>query len=164
MNMTTKINRKAGLGRRDVLKVAGLGALALAGTGFAGRAAHATAEDAQAALDKMTGGAAAGAKEGKITFDLPEIAENGRTVPITVTVESPMTDADHVKQIHLVSEGNPVPDIGTFNLTPAMGKAEIKTRIRLGMTQNVVAAAVMSDGSVYVAKREVKVTVGGCGG
>ncbi len=153
---------EAALGRRDVLKAAGFGALALAGSGLAANKASATPEDAAAKLSEMTGGAAA--KEGKVTLVLPEIAENGSTVPTTIKVESPMTDADHVKHIHVVSEGNPIPDVASFNLSPAMGKAEVKTRIRLGKTQNVVAAAVMSDGSVYIGKKSVKVTVGGCGG
>lgn len=161
--MTDKNDHKTRLGRRQVLKAAGIGALALAGSGLASGRAQATPEDAQAALDRMSNGASAKAKAGKVTLDLPETAENGLTVPTTVIVESPMTDADHVKQIILVAEGNPLPEIATFNLTPAMGKAEIKTRIRLGLTQDVVAVAIMSNGDAYTAKKNVKVTVGGCG-
>ncbi len=162
--MKTTTNRTAGLARRDVLKAWGLGALAVAGTGLAAGRAQATPEDAAATLEKLTGGASKGAKEAKVTVKMPEIAENGRTVPTTITVDSPMTDADHVKAIHVVSEGNPLPGVASFHLTPAMGKAEIVTRIRLGKTQNVVAVAVMSDGSAYIGKTNVKVTVGGCGG
>lgn len=149
------------LGRRDVLKAAGVGVMAIAGGGLASNSAFATPETTAEALKKITGGAT---KAGKVTIKLPEIAENGRTVPITVSVDSPMTAGDHVKTIIVMAEGNPNPEVVNFNLTPALGKAEISTRMRLGKTQNVVAAAVMSDGSVYTGKKQVKVTIGGCGG
>ncbi len=150
------------LGRRQVLKSVGLGALALTGSGLASRDALATPEKAAAYLSKMTGGTAS--KEGRVTVKLPEIAENGRTVPITISVDSPMTDSDYVKSIHVVAEGNPTPEVISINMTPAMGKAEVSTRMRLGETQNVRAAAIMSDGSVYTGTKQVKVTIGGCGG
>ena len=157
----TKQPRMA-LGRRDVLKAAGVGALALAGGGLIPGSASATPESAAMALKKMTGGASA--KSGKVNLKLPEIAENGRTVPITVSVDSPMTAGNYVKAVHIVAAGNPNPEVVTFNLSPAMGKAEVSTRIRLGKTQTIHAAAVMSDGSVYSGERKVKVTIGGCGG
>ena len=149
------------LGRRQVLKSVGLGALALTGS-LASRDALATPEKAAAYLSRMTGGAAS--KEGRVTVKLPEIAENGRTVPITISVDSPMTDSDYVKSIHVVAERNPTPEVISINMTPAMGKAEVSTRMRLGKTQNVRAAAIMSDGSVYTGTKQVKVTIGGCGG
>ncbi len=149
------------LGRRQVLKSVGLGALALTGS-LASRDALATPEKAAAYLSKMTGGTAS--KEGRVTVKLPEIAENGRTVPITISVDSPMTDSDYVKSIHVVAERNPTPEVISINMTPAMGKAEVSTRMRLGETQNVRAAAIMSDGSVYTGTKQVKVTIGGCGG
>lgn len=144
--------------RRQALKAAGAGVLAV---GFASQA-HATPEAAAEKVSALGSNAMAGSD--KIAIDLPEIAENGRTVPITVTVNSPMTDADHVKHIHIFAEGNPSPEIISFNLTPQNGKAEVGTRVRLGGTQNVVVAAVMNDGSVHTNKKEVKVTIGGCGG
>jgi sulfur-oxidizing protein SoxY len=104
------------------------------------------------------------ANSAKIIIDLPEIAENGATVPINVTVDSPMTAADHVKHIHVFAEANPSPEVISFNLTPSSGKAEVGTRMRLAKTQNVVVAAIMSDGSVHTNQKEVKVTIGGCGG
>lgn len=144
--------------RRQALKAAGAGVLAV---GFASQA-HATPE---ATAEKVSAlGANTMAGSDKVMIDLPEIAENGRTVPITVTVNSPMTAADHVKQIHVFAEGNPSPEVITFNLGPQNGKAEVGTRMRLGGTQNVVVAAVMNDGSVHTNKKEVKVTIGGCGG
>ncbi|MCB2099560.1 MAG: thiosulfate oxidation carrier protein SoxY [Rhodobacterales bacterium] len=153
---------KNGLGRRAVLKGAGLGALAVAGAGLTVREAQATPETAAKSLAKHLGGATA--KEGKVDLKLPEIAENGRTVPVTITVDSPMTDGDYVKAIHVVADGNPTPEMISFVLSPNAGKAEIATRVRLSKTQNVIAAAVMSDGSVYTGTKQVKVTIGGCGG
>ncbi|MBC8269572.1 MAG: thiosulfate oxidation carrier protein SoxY [Rhodospirillaceae bacterium] len=150
------------IGRREVLKSVGFGALALAGTSLGSSNAQATPEEATKYLSEMTGGAAA--KEGKVTVKLPEIAENGSTVPITISIDSPMTDSDYVKSVHVVAEGNPNPEVVSFNLSPAMGKAEVSTRMRLGKTQNVRAVAIMSDGSVYSGLKQVKVTIGGCGG
>jgi len=150
------------VGRRGVLKSAGLGVLAAAGSGLLAKTASATPDTAAKALAKMTG--TDSMVEGKVKLKLPQIAENGRTVPLTVSVDSPMSDASHVKQIHIVADGNPTPEMITFNLTPGAGKAELSTRVRLGKTQNIIAAAVMNDGSVYMAKQQVKVTIGGCGG
>jgi len=160
MSVFTKAH--TAMGRRQALKAVGAGALALAGSGFAGNSALASAESAAAYLSKVTGGAMA--KEGKITLKLPEIAENGATVPITISVDSPMSDSDYVKSLHVVAEGNPSPEVVSFNMSPGMGKAEVSTRVRLGKTQNVRAVAIMSDGSVYSAAKQVKVTIGGCGG
>jgi sulfur-oxidizing protein SoxY len=111
---------------------------------------------------KFTGGAAA--VEGKVKLDLPEIAENGNTVPITVSVDSPMTDADYVSEVIVLADGNPNAGIATFHFTPASGVAEANTRIRLAGTQNIVAIAKTKDGKFYTAKKQVKVTIGGCGG
>lgn len=149
--------------RRALLKAAGMGVLAVTGVGLASQA-HASADDAANYLGKMTGGAAGTAGSDRVSIKLPEIAENGATVPITVSVASPMTAGDHVTHIHIVAEGNPSPEVISFNLTPSNGKAEVATRMRLGKTQNVVAAAVMSDGTVHTNLKSVKVTIGGCGG
>jgi sulfur-oxidizing protein SoxY len=102
--------------------------------------------------------------EGKVKLGLPEIAENGNTVPYTVTVESPMTDADHVTAIHVYAPANPGPQVLSARLSPSSGKAFFKSRMRLAKTQEVVAVAQMSDGKVYMGKTTVKVTIGGCGG
>jgi len=160
--MTHNHTSKSGIGRRGVLKAAGFGALAIAGSGLVSKSASATPGDATKYLAKESG--TSSPKSGKVDIKLPEIAENGRTVPLTVSVDSPMTAGDHVKKIIVVAEGNPNPQVVSFNLTPATGKAEVSTRIRLGKTQNVVANAVMSNGDVYQGKKQVKVTIGGCGG
>ncbi|MEQ8320384.1 MAG: thiosulfate oxidation carrier protein SoxY [Rhodospirillales bacterium] len=102
--------------------------------------------------------------DGKITLELPQIAENGNTVPVGFTVDSPMTADNYVKSVHLFADGNPAPDVASLHFTPMSGKASAATRIRLAGTQNIVAVAEMSDGSVFRASQEVKVTIGGCGG
>ena len=75
-----------------------------------------------------------------------------------------MTEANHVTHVHVFADGNPRPDVASFHFTPASGKAAASTRMRLAKTQNIVAVAEMSDGKVVTAKKEVKVTIGGCGG
>ena len=102
--------------------------------------------------------------DGKITFELPEIAENGNTVPFSISVDSPMTDKDHVKAIHIVATSNPQPGVATFRLSPQSGKAAVASRMRLQRTQDVITIAELSDGRFLMARRPVKVTIGGCGG
>ncbi len=108
----------------------------------------------------------AGATEdkGKVKVDLPEIAENGNTVPYKVNVESPMTDADYIKSIHVFATGNPGPRIIDAHFTPLSGKAYVKGRMRLAKTQEVIVVAHTSTGKAYLSKTTVKVTIGGCGG
>jgi sulfur-oxidizing protein SoxY len=153
---------KLALSRREVLASAGAGLAAITALGAAPRAATASAEDVRAALGKLIGDKTP--QEGRIDIKLPEIAENGNTVPLTVSVESPMSDSDYVKAVHVFAEGNPRPDVATFRFTPRSGRALASTRMRLAKSQDVVAVAEMSDGSVFMAKRQVKVTIGGCGG
>jgi sulfur-oxidizing protein SoxY len=102
--------------------------------------------------------------EGKIKLDLPQIAENGLVVPISVEVESPMTDDDHVKAVHLFADGNPAPRVASFYFTLANGKAVASTRMRMAKSQTVIAIAEMSNGAFHMTKAQVKVTIGGCGG
>jgi sulfur-oxidizing protein SoxY len=99
-----------------------------------------------------------------IKLELPLIAENGAVVPLTVEVETPMTSQAYVKAIYIISDKNRRPLNVKFNLTPAMGQAYVGTNLRLGETTDVRAIVEMSDGTLLQAKREVKVTVGGCGG
>lgn len=127
---------------------------------FAG-SAHATPEEAAKLLGTLAKGQP---KAGKVTITAPAIAENGNVVPISVAVESPMTDADYVKALHIVADGNPNPGVATFNLWPASGRAQVDFRMRLAQTQKVIAVAEMKDGSLWTAASEVKVTIGGCGG
>ena len=134
--------------------------IALAGL-FSNRA-MATAEDLQKAVAVFAGDATPA--EGKITLTTPEIAENGNTVPISIDVESPMTADSYVESVAIFAEGNPNPEVATFHFTPASGAAKASIRMRLAKTQNVVAVAKMNDGSVFTDTRNVKVTIGGCGG
>ena len=100
----------------------------------------------------------------KIKLDIPEIAENGLVVPVTVDIESPMTENDHVAAVHIFADGNPLPNVISYRFTPACGKASASTRMRLAQTQNVICVAEMSTGALFSAKAQVKVTIGGCGG
>ncbi|MGC2777032.1 MAG: thiosulfate oxidation carrier protein SoxY [Bradyrhizobium sp.] len=118
--------------------------------------------DAADLIKKFTDGKEAA--KGKITLDLPEIAENGNTVPLALTVESPMTSDNYVKEVLFVADGNPNAGVATLMFTPMSGKAEASIRIRLAQTQNVIAIAKMSDGSLFTERKTVKVTIGGCGG
>jgi sulfur-oxidizing protein SoxY len=102
--------------------------------------------------------------DGKITIDAPQIAENGLLVPVSIEVDSPMTDADYVKAVHVFADGNPLPGVVTYRFAPACGKASAAFRMRLAQTQNIVCVAEMSNGALHMAKTEVKVTIGGCGG
>jgi len=147
-----------GLSRRQVL-AGSAGALAVATFGVQPAQA---ANNAQDLIKAFTGGKAA--TEAKVKLDLPEIAENGNTVPMTVTVESPMTEASHVTEVLVLADGNPNAGVATFHFSPASGVAEANTRIRLATTQNIIAVAKMNDGSFVMASKQVKVTIGGCGG
>src|SRR5213078_2586187 len=147
-----------GISRRHLL-AGSAGALAVVALGGVPVRA---ANDSADLIKKFTGGKAA--TEGRVKLDLPEIAENGNTVPMTVSVDSPMTEQSYVSDVLVVSDGNPRPAVVTFHFTPASGVAEANTRIRLAQTQNVAAIAKMSDGSFFAASKQVKVTIGGCGG
>ena len=124
--------------------------------------ARATEADAAAQIAKFTGGKIP--ETGRITIELPEIAENGSSIPLSVAVDSPMTPDNYVTDILVIAEGNPWPGVATFKFTPMSGRAEVATRIRLAGSQNVVVVAKSSNGGVLTAQREVKVTIGGCGG
>lgn len=101
--------------------------------------------------------------ESRIKLEVPESAENGLVVPVRVEVESPMTEADHVRALHLFALDNPVPQVSSYSFTPANGKAAISTRVRLAKSQDLIAVAEMSDGTVHVAKAPVSIMIGGCG-
>jgi len=149
------------LTRRAVLALSA-GAAVLAATSLRSGPVHATPEEAEKRLMDFTGGKTP--ESGKITLTAPEIAENGNTVPVAVAVDSPMTADNHVVAVMLLAEANPNPNVITFNFTPMSGIASAATRMRLAKTQNVIAVAKMNDGSVFVDKKLVKVTIGGCGG
>jgi len=146
--------------RRQTLAL-GAGAMTVAMLGASNRPALAK-NDADEVVKKFTGGKTP--VQGKVKLDLPEIAENGNTVPMTVTVESPMTEQSHVTDVLIVADENPRSGVVTFHFSPASGVAEANTRIRLAQTQDITAVAKMSDGTFFTAVKQVKVTIGGCGG
>jgi sulfur-oxidizing protein SoxY len=148
------------LSRRATL-VLGTGGAALAVLGFGG-GAQAGVKEAADQIAKFTGGKTA--EKGKISIELPEIAENGNTVPLSVAVDAPMTADNYVSEVMVVAEGNPNPGVATFHFSAASGNAAATTRIRLATTQNIVVVAKTSKGEFYTGQKLVKVTIGGCGG
>ncbi|MDI3564078.1 SoxY-related AACIE arm protein [Bradyrhizobium sp. Arg816] len=101
-------------------------------------------------------------RTGKVKLDIPPLVENGNTVPMTVSVASPMTANDYVKSIHVFNEKNPQPNIGNFYLNPSSGRAQVSTRIRLADTQKVVAIARLSDDTFWQVGADIVVTLAAC--
>ena len=101
-------------------------------------------------------------RKGRVHLGLPPVAENGHSVGMTVRVDSPMTDADHVRQIDLIADKNPIPRVATFFVGPESGRAEIESRLRLNGTQRVTAIAQLSDGSFWFDAVEVTVNELAC--
>jgi sulfur-oxidizing protein SoxY len=149
------------MNRREALALSG-GAAVFAMLGLQASSAFASTDETEKSIMEFTGGKTPEA--GKITLTAPEIAENGNTVPIAVNVESAMSGDDLVQSVIILADGNPNPAVATFNFTEASGAAAATTRMRLAKTQNVIAVAKMADGSVFMDKKQVKVTIGGCGG
>lgn len=124
------------------------------------RPAYAAAGDLVVAMAAYTKGATV--RAGKVRLDVAELVDNGNVVPITVTVDSPMTAADHVKSIVVFNEKNPQRDVARFTLGPRAGLASVTTRIRLATSQQLVAIAQMSDGSYWSHTVDVIVTLAAC--
>lgn len=146
--------------RRSLLRHA-VGAVA-AGSGWLMlvRPAGATPEALQAEISRFTGGATV--DTGRVKLQIAELVENGNAVPVTISVDSPMSVADHVKRIALFNQRNPLPDVAIFELSPANGLAEVGTRMRLATSQTVVAIAQLSDGSFWQHRVDVIVTLAAC--
>jgi len=126
------------------------------------RTALATPESLALALRETFGDT--GIRRGKVKLDIAIIAEDGAIVPTTITVDSPMTEADHVTAIHLFAEKNPLPRVLDVQLGPHNGRAQISTRIRLAEAQRVLAIARMNDGSLWSDEMQVEVSLAACGG
>ena len=105
---------------------------------------------------------AAPLRTGRVKLDLPPLVDNGNTVPLSVTVESPMTPADHVRAIHVFTEKNPQPKVISVTLGPRAGRAYVATRARIADSGTVIAIAQMSDGSFWTDRVEVVVTLSAC--
>ncbi len=153
--------------RRDFFKKLGVAAAVTATVPVMSFAADSKPQspnklDLKSAIDAITGGKTP--KPSKlIKLKVPEIAENGAVVPVTIEVESPMTANDYVKSIHILAGKNANARCLDVNLTPANGRAMIATRIKLGGTQEVTALVELSNGNFISASQSIKVTIGGCG-
>jgi sulfur-oxidizing protein SoxY len=142
------------LTRRTLL--AGAAGIAVSSVAPAVHASEAS-EDAFGAVTK-----GAPVNKGRVTLSMPGIAENGLSVFTTVSVESPMTETDYVKAVHLISEKNPVPIVASFYFTPAMAEAKVSANIRLAASQKLTAVAIMSDGSVWTGEKDIVVAIAAC--
>lgn len=157
--MTRRLPPASGPSRRRV--VAGLVVGAATTASFlqasAARANNPPLEDL---LRRVAGGALP--RTGRVLLDIPRLSETGNAVPLQVRVESPMTEADHVRWVHVIAELNPFPDVARFHLSPRAGRAQVATSIRLADTQQIAVVAAMSDGSFWMAQQEVIVTLSAC--
>jgi sulfur-oxidizing protein SoxY len=142
--------------RRDVLLAGGLAAFGAA----VPRSAEAVSGQMEAAIRNAIGTPTI--RKGRVMLDLPPLVENGNTVPMTVSVDSPMTADNYVKAIHVFNEKNPQPNVISVRLGARSGKAMIATRVRLADTQKITAIAEMSDGTFWSDTQEVIVTLAAC--
>ncbi len=142
--------------RRDFL-IAAVGGVGLASAAGQARATPVAMQDA---IRKVVGQAQV--RPGRVKLDVPPLIDNGNAVPLSVTVESPMTPADHVKSIHVFTERNPQPNVVGVYLGPRSGRASVATRVRLADTQKVVAIAGLSDGSFWSDSADVVVVLSAC--
>lgn len=143
--------------RRRFLGAAAAGAL-VARSGMS--QAQLTVQPLEPVIAKVTGGAAV--RQGRVMLELPRLADNGHAVPLRITVESPMTEREFVRSIHILSERNPRPIIAAFHLNPLCARAEVSTRVRLNGSQNVLVLAALSDGSWWSGSAQVEVTETAC--
>jgi sulfur-oxidizing protein SoxY len=147
--------RNRGATRREALAVgAGLAAALVVGR------AEATPAEMEEAIRAFVGEAEV--RAGKVKLDVPLLVENGNSVPLTVTVESAMTESDHVKRIGIFNEKNPQPNVANFHLGPRAGRPSVATRVRVADTQKLVAVAELSDGTFCSGSAEVIVTLPAC--
>ena len=146
--------------RRQFVKAFGSAALVGAVPVVSLRRAEGTPATLASAIHDVIGEAQV--RTGKVKVEIPPLVENGNTVPMTVSVASPMTSNDHVTSIHVFNEKNPQPHIGTFYIGSTAGRAQVSSRLRLADSQKVVAIAQLSDGSFWSASVDVVVTLAAC--
>lgn len=146
-----------GLDRRKLIAGAGAGLLVAA---LPARAATDPSPELAQLIARITEGAVP--ERARITLDIPALVENGNSVDTRILVESPMTDADHVRWIHLIAEKNPFPDMARFQLGPRAGRAEVATTLRLSQSQTVTAVAALSNGGFVMADADIVVTLSAC--
>ncbi|MDV2983971.1 UNVERIFIED_CONTAM: SoxY-related AACIE arm protein [Methylobacteriaceae bacterium AG10] len=152
------MGRTDSIDRRQVVAGAAGAVLALALRPAA--AAQPRTETTESAIRRFAGDNTI--RPGRVSLDLPPLVDNGNTVPLTVSVESPMTPADHVRRIGVFNEKNPQPNVVTLHLRPGAGRAQVATRIRLADTQRITAIAEMSDGTYWSASADAIVTLAAC--
>ena len=156
-----KLKKMQNISRRDALYLL----TAFTGSALAPSISFSSTNEGSKVLDRIneiTKGL--GAEESDIYFDLPEIAENGNQVKLTFELDSPMTESDYIKDVYILADGNPSPNVAKFSFTPQIGSCSATTRMRLSKTQNVFLIAENSNGNFSMTKSKVKVTIGGCGG
>jgi sulfur-oxidizing protein SoxY len=146
--------------RREFLRAAGGMAAGMGASAIGIAPARATPAAMQDAIRAVVGPARI--TPGKVKLELPPLVENGNAVPLAVSIESPMTEADHVRAIHVFTEKNPQPNVASFHLGPRAGRASVATRVRLADSQTVVAVCEMSDGSFWSAAASIVVTLAAC--
>lgn len=139
-------------GRRTLLAAGGLALLV--------RPSWATPDSLRQAIDRFAGGQLP--RNGRVTLTIDPLVENGNAVPASVSVDSPMSAADHVQRIAIFTPENPLPEVAVFHLSPANGRAQVSTRMRMATSQSVIALAQMSDGSVWRHSVDVVVTLAAC--
>lgn len=152
--ISPRSGRSDGPSRRQL--VAG----AACGLALAALPARAGAETLDEFVKRATEGAVPG--EGGVRLEIPALVENGNSVDVRVTVESPMTEADHVRWIHLIADKNPFPDMARIHLSPRAGRAEVSVTLRLAQSQDVAAVVAHSDGRFAIARAPVVVTLSAC--
>jgi sulfur-oxidizing protein SoxY len=143
-----------------LIRTAGFAAAAGMASALPIRASRATPQAVQEAIRGIVGEAVL--RQGKVRLDVPPLVENGNAVPLTVSVDNPMTETDYVKAIHIVNEKNPQPHVISVTLGPRAGRASVSTRIKLATSQQIVALAEMSDGSFWSGAADIIVTIAAC--
>jgi sulfur-oxidizing protein SoxY len=146
--------------RRAILQGLSGGGAGLASLALASPGSGAAKDEAIELVRRLTGRIAT--VSNRVRLDIPPAFPNGYTVPMSLEVDSPMTDADHVRQVRVLAPGNPLIEVADFCFTPQSGRARVSTRIRLAKPQDVVAVAEMSDGTLLLARSWVKVDINGC--
>ncbi len=154
MMTTTAMTDRVATRRHLLLASTGLATWVLTGP------VQASSDELAAAVAAYAGGKPV--TPGKVKIDIAELVDNGNVVPLTVTVDSPMTAANHVVAIAVFNEKNPQRDVAKFTLGPRYGKAQVSTRIRLATTQKLMAVAQMGDGTFWSQTAEVIVTLAAC--
>jgi sulfur-oxidizing protein SoxY len=160
-NMETDFRLRSGR-RHAALRLVAL-ALAWAALPRRGRA-QSTAQEQQPDLDREVAKRLPGitARPGRVTIEVPEVADNGNTVPCTISVDSPMTEADHVRAIYVWAARNPRPFVIEARFGPYNPRARLQTRLRLGDSERLLAIAELSDGTYWAGVADIQVQVSAC--